>query len=283
MYVGNMKKTERVLRIPLVIKNRPSFLIPVQRLPANIKVKITGQQRKIVLIEKKQLSAVIDMSSATRGQNFFNVNLNHQDFAADIAVSATVKRLKIDMDFLREKILPIRARILNQPANGFEIKTYKVNPAYILVQGARSVLKNVRELYTHPVNISGIRSSMTKNIRIDTKNLNIRFKNRTQITLNITVTEKMVNKLFTKVPVLLEGLAAGFKPKKAERNFSSVTVSGRKSLVDAINANLLLLSADLSKIKKPGTYTIRFSIKPYPGVKIEQINPPSISIEVVKE
>lgn len=275
-YIQRMKQTERVLRVRLAVKNRPSFLVPVNKIPETVKIKISGLNRKLLVVDKRQIRAIIDMSTAVKGQNFFKIHIIHKGFMEGVKVSSFSKNIKVKLDFLREKMIPIRPRILNNPAVGFEIKQYRIDPKTLLIEGPFSVIKNIKVLYTFPVNISGIRNSMRRDVYLDIEGLNIKLRNKTQITLFIRIEKSEVNKDFREfalIPVSIIGIPKLFKLENKTNLFTSVRISGSKKNLKTINPLIIGPFIDLSKVKEKGKYRFKILTKPLKNIDIIKINP----------
>jgi len=282
-YVGNMKTSERLINIPLKIKNQPGYLMPLKKLPTRVTVKISGLMRKIVLIEARQITASVDLGAAVRGVNTLFVNLSYSGISEGIALQSSVKTIKVTMDMVIQKMLPIRVRLKNRPAPGFEVKKYTAEPATIILEGPRLILNKMKYIETQTINISGIKTSMDRIVGLNFQRENIHIKYPTKILCSIKVGQEMIVRELKGIIVTIKPSTAGLISKETNGFFVSIRCSGSKEMLSSLSNSDFTALVDASTVVKAGKKVLPVQITTKKPVRIERIIPDKILFDFQKE
>jgi len=73
-----------------------------------------------------------------------------------------------------------------QPAFGFAVSSYQIRPNQVQLTGTNSVLAGISVLETEPIDLSGLKSTMTKTVRIKLPN-GVHVVGSPEVTINIAV------------------------------------------------------------------------------------------------
>jgi YbbR domain-containing protein len=72
------------------------------------------------------------------------------------------------------------------PAKGFEIKKITVNPTVVSVEGATTEMTRLASLRTEPLDVTGLDTDISQNVRVDTNGRNLRIKT-SDVTVKVVI------------------------------------------------------------------------------------------------
>jgi YbbR domain-containing protein len=80
----------------------------------------------------------------------------------------------------------VRPIIIGIPGSGFYIKSISVFPERVMIDGARSRVNVVDTIKTEPLDITGIRETVSRDLELDTTGTNIRTRTK-DVTVKIVI------------------------------------------------------------------------------------------------
>jgi YbbR domain-containing protein len=158
-------------------KNVPVGLEILKQNIKRVNVGVRGHEMILSGLRPSDVRAIVDLSNGKKGEStyFFDVN--------DVKTLNNVKVKRIDpasikvfLDESVSKSFRVTPFIIGEPAAGFEVKKTTVEPATVLVEGARTEMARMAVLRTEPVDISGLNTSINQSIRLDSNGRNVRTK-----------------------------------------------------------------------------------------------------------
>lgn len=131
-------------------------------------IEILVRGRKDMVAGLKNIRCVLDLKNYTEPQTLIlpidsdNININPE--VTILKIHPT--KVKIKIDKLSEKVVPVRVATKGLPAQGYEIKGFVTDPVNIAVYGPQDYLKNLKYIETSTVDITGRRKSFRKMISL---------------------------------------------------------------------------------------------------------------------
>ncbi len=144
--------SERSYRIPLSIANVPPGTLIASPLPQTIEVRLRGPFTALRQLDPVKLEAVVDLADATRGEGIHRLgpeDINVPEAVEVIAIAPS--EIRIALDTIAEKTLPIVARVTGKPADGFEVVDVAVEPRAARLNGPASALSAMKAVETDPI------------------------------------------------------------------------------------------------------------------------------------
>jgi YbbR domain-containing protein len=148
--------SERSYRIPLSVVNVPRGTMIVSPLPDAVDVRVRGPFTPLRQLEPGKLEAVVDLADATPGEKRFPLE------SADINVPAQVEviaispgEIRIVLDGVAEKTLPVLPELLGQPAAGTLVEGAAAEPKNVRVFGPAGTVARMTQIRTDPISIEG--------------------------------------------------------------------------------------------------------------------------------
>jgi YbbR domain-containing protein len=144
--------SERSYRIPLSIANVPPGTLIASPLPPTIEVRLRGPFTALRQLDPVKLEAVVDLADATRGEGIHHLapeDINVPEAVEVIAIAPS--EIRIALDTIAEKTLPIVPRVTGKPAEGFEVVDVAVEPRAARLNGPSSALSAMKDVETDPI------------------------------------------------------------------------------------------------------------------------------------
>jgi len=144
--------SERSYRIPLSIANVPPGTLIASPLPPTIEVRLRGPFTALRQLDPVKLEAVVDLADAARGGGIHRLapeDINVPEAVEVIAIAPS--EIRIALDTIAEKTLPIVARVTGKPAEGFEVVDVAVEPRAARLNGPSSALSTMKAVETDPI------------------------------------------------------------------------------------------------------------------------------------
>jgi YbbR domain-containing protein len=155
--------SERSYRIPLSIANVPSGTLIASPLPPTIEVRVRGPFTALRQLDPAKLEAVVDLADAPRGEKIHLLapeDINVPEAVEVIAIAPS--EIRVALDTIAEKTLPIVARLTGKPAEGFEVDEVVVEPRVARLNGPASALSAINTVETDPISLANHASSFSE-------------------------------------------------------------------------------------------------------------------------
>jgi YbbR domain-containing protein len=146
--------SERSYRIPLSIVNVPRDTLIVSPLPDAVDVRVRGAFTPLRQLDPGKLEAVIDMLDATPGEKRYVLDSDDINVPQEVEVIAiSPQEIRIVLDALADKRLPIVADVVGTPAPGTRVEEVGIEPRQALVAGPAKTLARMSQILTEPVTV----------------------------------------------------------------------------------------------------------------------------------
>jgi YbbR domain-containing protein len=155
--------SERSYRIPLSIANVPPGTLIASPLPPTIEVRLRGPFTALRQLDPVKLEAVVDLADAPRGEGIHRLapeDINVPQSVEVIAIAPS--EIRVALDTIAEKTLPIVARVTGKPAEGFEVVDVVVEPRAARLNGPTSALSAMKAVETDPISLANHASSFSE-------------------------------------------------------------------------------------------------------------------------
>lgn len=147
--------SERSYRIPLSIANVPPATLIASPLPPTIEVRVRGPFTALRQLDPVKLEAVVDLTGASRGERIYRLapeDINVPQAVEVIAIAPS--EIRIALDTIAEKTLPIVARVTGKPAEGYEVSEVVVEPRAASLLGPASAVAPMTSVETDPISLA---------------------------------------------------------------------------------------------------------------------------------
>ncbi len=188
LYVMSTGKTEMTLSIPLELRNIPQGMAVVGDVTSSIEVRVQGQER--VLGDSafsKKVAGILDLSMAREGDNL--VRFSPDDIKRPDGVTVThmsLSEVRVKLEPVVRRTFRLRPLLDGVPLDGYRVYSVSVVPVKISVEGPASVMNMLAKLETMPIDIQGMRQSLTIEPKIDYQGMPIKLLDK-DIVVRVTI------------------------------------------------------------------------------------------------
>ena len=186
--VSGEQIVERALRIPLEFVNLPARMEAVGEPPTVVDVRVRGSSGALGRIATGELVAVLDLADARPGPRLFHLTTSNvrAPFGIEV-VQVTPSNVSIRFELSDSKRVPIVPSVEGEPASGFTVTSWKVDPEMVDVVGPVSLLGALTEAITEPISVAGARGNVTEmvNVGVSDPSLRLRSPERARVTVTI--------------------------------------------------------------------------------------------------
>lgn len=165
--VEGEKRAEVGFLIPLEFRNLPKDMTIIGEPVKEAEVRVLASKKVMAKLSPQQFAASIDLSMAKPGVNNLIV------VARDIKTPKGVEIIKVNpssilvhLETISNKLVPVKVKLSGAAAAGFKVKNISVEPDSVAIFGASGQLKDINEIYTAPMDITGIKADKTTMLHI---------------------------------------------------------------------------------------------------------------------
>src|SRR3990170_5929955 len=174
--------------LPLELKNIPPNMMTIGKIEERISVRLKGGQGVIRDINPDKLSVSLDLSNASEGVRFYNLepdNINAPASIDDVRIEP--RTIKIDMAKLQRKDVEVKVNLRGTPASGYRVKRISVNPPVITIEGPEAEVRDISSLEGLTINVSERKSSFSREVKIGTPQRNVRIIGKDVVIVDVEV------------------------------------------------------------------------------------------------
>jgi YbbR domain-containing protein len=174
--------------LPLQLKNIPEDLMISGKVEDRINVRLKGRQNGIKELDMGEVSVSLDLSHGKEGSRVYALDRSNINIPPNIdVVRFDPKIVKIDMVKINKKNLKVNLEISGIPARGYRIRRVFIRPSEVTVEGPESELKSINLLENLLLDVTGRKSSFSKEIKINISQRNVRIIGSNVIRIDVEV------------------------------------------------------------------------------------------------
>ncbi len=245
-FVVIANKPELNFVVPLKIKNIPQNMELVGEEEPELEIRVTGNQAILSTLSSREIEATLDLSEAKPGERVYHLFPHQIGLPPGLQASRIApQQVKIKLEPLMERLVPVEAVVLGIPAEGYEFKEVAVFPKTVRVMGAKSKVEELKSVRTTSLNITGFDTSVSKKLKLLPLPDKLQLANGSTVEVRAIIEEKSEEKQWT-VPIQTTPVRW-----KAEIEPGTVKVTGKGpiSKIRALKASEITATIDLLELK----------------------------------
>jgi len=165
--VEGEKRTEVGFLIPLEFRNLPKDMVIIGKPVKEVEVRVLASKKVMSKLSPMQLSASIDLSTAKQGiNNFIVASRDIKTPKGAEIIKANPSSILIHLETVITKLVPVKVKLSGSTAGGFNVKDISIEPDSVVLFGTQSALKDINEIYTDQMDITGIKTDKTTMVHI---------------------------------------------------------------------------------------------------------------------
>ena len=160
---------ERGVDIPIVFDGISEELVLVDQSARAVNIRVLGTRAALRDVGPGQIEYRIDVSGAQRGEAVYEIDqgrIEERLPAGARIVSRSPASLEVKFAPRARKSIRVRADIVGEPTEGYNVAWVEVDPPYVWVTGERREVVSMREVITEPLEIRGVRESLERDVRL---------------------------------------------------------------------------------------------------------------------
>lgn len=159
--------SERAFAAPLsLVGMRPDLVITTQ-LPDTVNVRLRGRTSDLRSLSSQNLEVTLDLSWVTPGEARITLHSRAINVPPEVEVmSIDPTRLQFHVEQLRQKSVPIRPFLVGQTPVGYLPGDPTVSPDSAFVSGPASLVRNLSEVATERIIMTGRTSTFVQNVAV---------------------------------------------------------------------------------------------------------------------
>ncbi len=186
------ERAEVGLTVPLELINIPRNLIVVNNVTQGIDIRVNGPRSLVRSLSTENLSKSLDLSNTRAGSVSFSISSEGIPLPRGVLVTRiNPTQVTVVLQKLATKKIMVRPRINGKPAPGFEIESIQINTEQVEIAGPEEVVASLENLYTKPIEIQGLKSSIKQRTSLDFRNHQIYLVK--EVPLEVQVNIKKIN------------------------------------------------------------------------------------------
>jgi YbbR domain-containing protein len=279
-FVVGEEKAEVGLTIPVEIVNIPANLMIVNDVENGIDVRVNGPRSLIRQVASQKLSKTIDLAKAGPGLVSFPIGPESLPLPRGVRVTRVrPTSITIFLERVTRKTVGVQPVLTGEPAPGYSVGSVTVEPSQTVVSGPESELAELSRVWSKPIDVSGLTSSVRRPVGLDFKGYHLSAVSDAPLEVQIQVEERVVTREFRDVPVRVVGAAHSYS---VEPPRISLLVMGPMNTVRDLEVGQGLdVTIDITGLK-PGHYSRKALIKLPLNTTLVQSEPKTFEVDIAE-
>lgn len=206
-------------------------------------VYIEGPRDIVDSIRPTEVTVLADMRGVEPGVRVKQLMVDTGRLPASVKAVVDPREIRVRVERVIEKDVPVKPRFDGEPPPGYERVGWQIVPPTVRIGGAESRVRDINEVSTETVRVSGHTDAFSENIAIDigSANVNLSDQSPRKVMLTVTISEQRKERTLSNLAVTLVNAPGGAKVRPAT---VTVTLYGPRSLVEAITPDDLSVTVD---------------------------------------
>lgn len=263
----------------------PDGLVRVEEVPTSVVITVSGPRAAVSRLTQRR--PVIEVNLADHAEGASSVDFSLSPIAGLPADSRLVHisppSVEVTLEPRQSRVLPVTPTLTGEPAEGFKLIGARVTPDTVEITGAQSLLRDLTEVQTDLVDISGIRADRDMHVPLALPSRTLTASSRGPVEVHVDVEPVRADRHFNDVPVSVS--APGWRASPATAH---VVLMGPLVELTALRAAAVSLRVELPD--PPPEHAIRVGqadgpprlVVVHPGsaeIGVQLIEPSAILVE----
>lgn len=162
MFIMGERRQEVGYRVPLELSNIPTELMIANEVPSLIDVRVSGPRTLLMKVAEGDISIAVDLGDLQPGLTTFKRLEERLNLPSGLRVTRlSPSFIDLKLERIKQKRVPIKIALSGEPLEGSQVGRVKASPEKVIIEGAESELKSVREVTTEPVELNGVNESFS--------------------------------------------------------------------------------------------------------------------------
>jgi YbbR domain-containing protein len=176
-FVTYRGQSETTIEANIDFKNVPAGFEILKQSIKRANVSVRGHEMILGGLRPSDVRVVVDLSSGRKGDSTYNFDVNDVKSRHNIKVKRIEPTsVKVFLDESVTKSFRIVPYVIGEPAPGYEVKKVNVEPASVIIEGAKTEMARMSTIRTEAVDISGADGPISHHTKLDSNGRNVRIR-----------------------------------------------------------------------------------------------------------
>ena len=179
---------ERGFDIPVVLDRLPDSMVVTDQSSDAVNVRVMGSRAVLRSIATEKYKYEIDVSGGKPGVAVYDIELAKLDLPRGASfVAHSPSRVQVRFEKKGRKSVPVRPELEGTPAAGFRLTEVEVDPPEVSLIGAWGQVMRLNDVATDAIDLTGINSETTREVRISPQRGNVRVEEDGPVTVRLMI------------------------------------------------------------------------------------------------
>lgn len=184
--------SERAFAVPLALVGMPRDLVITTSVPDTVSVRLRGRVSDLRSLSSQNLEVPLDLKTVVPGEITYTIRPQLINVPPQVeVVSIDPNKVRFRVDRVRQKIVPIRPFLIGLPPRGYVIGDATVEPDRALVSGPASQVRNLAEVATERINMTGRTETFTQSVAVVSDSSLIRIVDPVMVQVTVPLNEEI--------------------------------------------------------------------------------------------
>lgn len=162
-YVAGEETIHTDLKIPVHLMLAEDMVVTEQKIDI-LTVSVSGRKDVITGLSGEDIVCKVDFTKYTEPQTvIFSIERRFLPLDPEVSVIGIIpENIEVKIDKLMQKVMPVKVATEGQPAPGYKVEGFVIDPISAVVRGPEGVLKDMLYIDTEPVDVTGRQKSFKK-------------------------------------------------------------------------------------------------------------------------
>ena len=274
------RDAERVLELPVVVRKLPPDLIVVSGPDRAVSATLRGPRTILDGVDEQRGRIALDLLAATPGE--MRIELTPDMIRPELPrrlklVRLEPQRLKVQVERLLRRRVPVRAELAGAPALGYMTAESSVRPAEVEVAGPKSKVEDLKEIRTEPIDMQGMERGFQRSTLLAWAGDLVSFT-PDHVVVSVSVEEVSVSREFKDVPVTVTNTRE--RPVSLDPATADITLSGPQRILHNFKFDEGAVFVDADELD-PGTHKVKVQVTLPATLEVSRRRPDQHTLAIV--
>jgi len=277
--IAREKTSEKGVFVPVELQNFPADL-ELTGDPVNmVEVRLRASPKNLQQLGPGEISAQVDLQGAGEGERIVHLRPDsiHVPFGVRV-VRINPSIITLNFDRTREKVVPIRPRLLGRPAAGYEVAEIVSDPPQTRIAGPKSRVQEVESAFTEPVSVEGVEANVVEEVNLGLEDPLLRIQGSPRVRVTARIREIAARRVLSDLALGVRGGTATTRPPKVK-----VILSGPVALLRQLGASDVRPFVNVANVPEESEVPVTVDLSGHPGVSVQQVEPARVTVRPVRK
>ncbi len=156
------RSVEQGLDLPIVLQDVPPELVAVDQSAHEVNLRIVGSRAALRQAEKNLLRYPLSLADIKPGEARFSVTTDRLSLPRGARISArSPSTITVQIERVLIKRVKVRPDLAGALPEGLHVEAVSVEPVEVVLEGARSSMRRIREVMTERIDLTRLRETTT--------------------------------------------------------------------------------------------------------------------------